>query len=79
MHRNKRMALFVISVQKIGNIQIHSKQWFDLYHVSVIVALDVSTNSPQCKNANAVNHSTAGNPLFWENFLLPECLRDSIV
>ena len=47
------MALFVISVQKIGNIQIHSKQWFDLYHVSVIVALDVSTNSPQCKNANA--------------------------
>ena len=53
MHRNKRMALFVISVQKIGNIQIHSKQWFDLYHVSVIVAQDVSTNSLQCKNANA--------------------------
>ena len=26
-----------------------------------------------------VNHSTAGNPLFWENFLLPECLLDIIV
>ena len=26
-----------------------------------------------------VNPFTVGNPLFWENFLLPECLRDSIV
>ena len=26
-----------------------------------------------------VNPFTVGNPLLWQNFLLPECLRDSIV
>ena len=26
-----------------------------------------------------VNPFTVGNPLFWENFLLLECLQDSIV
>ena len=37
----------------------------------------------QCVSAmetsQRVNPCTGGNPLFWENFLLPECLRDSIV
>ena len=29
--------------------------------------------------SSPVNPFTVGNLLFWENFLLPECLRDSIV
>ena len=37
------------------------------------------TEEKSISDCSSVNHSTAGNPLFWENFLLPECLPDSTV
>ena len=58
------------------------------YQVCVDEFFDYSCECPngttgsKCKGKSSslcLNPFTVGNLLFWENFLSPECLRDSIV
>ena len=76
------MQYIIVSCLFMTILQNWDKNMLNLYNSKLgcnCVTVNWGVIMLQLRSSYVVNHFTVGNPLFWENFLLPECLRDSIV